>query len=114
MRPLGAILIQPLRAVSPRASGRICRLPSRSRVCANHQPTINVPAPSRPPITTVRRRMSDTLPDELRRAVYGLADLLVGAATTDVGQLGIDLRVRRTRIACEQRGGGHDEAGLAI
>src|SRR5947199_6868826 len=55
---------------------------------------------------------------DLRAAVggemHGRADALIGAAATDIGHRLVDVLVGRLRLAGEQRGGGHDLAGLAI
>src|SRR6186997_1085326 len=48
------------------------------------------------------------------RRVDGLADPLVGAAAADVGHRLVDIGVGRFRLLLQQRGGGHDLAGLAV
>src|SRR5579864_8520362 len=48
------------------------------------------------------------------RCMHGLADALIGAATTDIGHRFIDVLVGRLGVLLEQRGRGHDLAGLAI
>ena len=43
-----------------------------------------------------------------------LADALIGAAATDVGHRRVDVRIGGLRVGLQQRGGGHDLAGLAV
>src|ERR1700682_1538081 len=51
----------------------------------------------------------------LRRLLDGLADAWIGAAAADVPRHRlIDVGVRGSRYHREQRGGGHDLAGLAV
>src|SRR5262249_10138362 len=47
-------------------------------------------------------------------AVYRAAQTLVGAATADVGEVGIDLRIGRIPIGLEKGHGRHDLSGLAV
>ncbi len=46
--------------------------------------------------------------------VNGLAHLLIGAATANVGDLGVDVGVGGLRVAREQRSHRHDHAALAV
>ena len=55
------------------------------------------------------------LPIYLARASDRAQDAVVGAASAQMDiQLGTDLRLRRRRIAAEQRRGAHDDAGQAV
>ena len=48
------------------------------------------------------------------RLMDGLADALVGAAAADVGHRLVDVGIGRLRLLLQERGGGHDLAGLAV
>src|SRR5580704_2339084 len=55
------------------------------------------------------------LADHLACASYRAQNAIVGAAPAQMDvQLGTDLRLRRRRIAAEQRRGSHDDAGQAV
>src|SRR5882672_4982923 len=51
---------------------------------------------------------------QVRGDVHGGADALVGATAADVGHGLVDVRVGRLRFLGEERGRGHDLAGLAV
>src|SRR4051794_10043388 len=48
------------------------------------------------------------------RLMHRLADALIGAAAADVGHRLVDVGVGRFGLFLQERGGGHDLAGLAI
>src|SRR5262249_11349956 len=76
------------------------------------------PAPTAVVPMTKERRLSLVVimarPLCLRRGVNGLAHLLEGSASTDVGDLRVDIGVGRLGLLAQQRRGGHDHSGLAI
>src|SRR6266436_3371560 len=93
-----AILTQPLSPASPDLMLNKRRPPSRSRSCANHQPTPTKPAPTMPPMIALRRvnfTTSDSLgaAQDRRRAMEGAADRAVGAAAADIGKGLVDLPI---------------------
>src|SRR5258708_7193164 len=91
-------------------------------------PSARPPPAAAEPTTNVRRESLAAFPriilfmadlrSSLRRIgsghVHGRPDALIGSAPTDIGHRFVNVPVGRLRGLLEQRGGGHDLAGLAI
>src|SRR5262245_27218601 len=90
--------------------------PSGSRI-----PTANPPAAAVPMMKSRRERGSAPVRDVFmsrpfpaRSYVHGGSDALVRPAPADIGHRVVDILVGRLWILLEQRGRGHDLAGLAV
>src|SRR5258707_4507242 len=111
----GRITTQALTSGEPSCARMTCgQTNGRSRPSAK-------PPPRATALTTKLRRsmfgtwfMAASLSRARRSGVDRRAHLLVGAATADVGDVGVDVGVGRFRLVLEQRRHRHDHAALAI
>src|SRR5688572_30751175 len=92
------------------------------------KPSARPPRPAAEPTRNARRETSSAVVmipllwrgsalanvHALRGELDGGAHPVVGAAAADVGDPGIDVVVGGRRVVLQERGGGHDHAGLAV
>src|SRR5215831_2067256 len=95
-------------------------------LCGIQNPTTSAPVAAAAPDKRSRRDRPGILwpllliedPPSRRQSGGGepncLTDAVVGAAATGVGDLGVDLRIRRISVPAQQRHGAHDHAGLTV
>src|SRR2546426_9393323 len=106
----------PMRSHAFGANGAAAAARPARRPAAGTWKPMTRPAPATLAVSRNSRRLicAALMSRSLGGAMDGGADALVGAAATDAGHRRVDVGVRRVRILCEQRRGGHDLPRLAV